>query len=184
MVMSLGMNRAELVINRTTIRKLTAGQTSPEGVTLVSATGTAAVVEIDGKQHTLSLGQSNAAVVTLRANPGGQFIVNAVINGVESRALVDTGATVVALNHNEAARLGIVWGTTRPMQFSTAGGVRYGYPATAATMQVGGIGLANVPVVVMEGGAEQLSITLLGMSFLRHVDMFRSGDTMTLTQRQ
>jgi predicted aspartyl protease len=35
----------------------------------------------------------------------------------------------------------------------------------------------------MEGGREQLPITLIGMSFLRGVDMRRAGDTLTLTRR-
>jgi predicted aspartyl protease len=31
---------------------------------------------------------------------------------------------------------------------------------------------------------DELPITLLGMSFLKHLDMYRSGASLTLTRRQ
>ncbi|MFN0305293.1 MAG: TIGR02281 family clan AA aspartic protease [Burkholderiales bacterium] len=183
MVMSLGFDRAELVIDRLTIRKLAAGQSSPEGVLLISATRDAAVVEVDGKRYTLRLGESTAAVAMLRANAQGQFIVAAAINGRETQVIVDTGATVVAMNWIEAARLGVVWDTTRPVRTQTAGGERIAFPATLAAVQVGAIAMTNVQAVVYGGGPEQLPIVLLGMSFLRHVEMVRAGETLTLTLR-
>ncbi len=183
MVMSLGFDRAELVIDRLTIRKLVAGQSSPEGVALISATRNEAVVEVNGKRYTLRLGESTAAVAMLRANTQGQFIVAAAINGRETQVIVDTGATVVAMNWIEAARLGVAWDTARPVRTQTAGGERTAYPATLASVQVGAIVMTNVQAVVFGGGPEQLPIVLLGMSFLRHVEMMRAGETLTLTLR-
>jgi predicted aspartyl protease len=34
----------------------------------------------------------------------------------------------------------------------------------------------------MEGGAEKLDVVLIGMSFLKHVEMRRAGETMTLSR--
>ena len=44
----------------------------------------------------------------------------------------------------------------------------------------GGIELQNVDALVLEQG---LDVALLGMSFLNRVEMFRSGDSMTLKRR-
>jgi aspartyl protease family protein len=52
-----------------------------------------------------------------------------------------------------------------------------------ASVRVGGVTLHNVDAVVLEGGREQLPLTLIGMSFLNGVDMRRVGDTLTLTRR-
>jgi len=35
---------------------------------------------------------------------------------------------------------------------------------------------------VIEGGAEKLPAVLIGMSFLKHFEMRRAGQTMTLTR--
>ena len=50
MVMSLGQDRADLVINGTVIRTLRSGETSPEGVRLISANRAEALIEIEGRQ--------------------------------------------------------------------------------------------------------------------------------------
>jgi aspartyl protease family protein len=184
MVMSVGQDRAELVIDRATIRKLAAGQTSPEGVTLVSANRIEAVIEVDQKRYHLRIGETTRAVTTLRANAQGQFLTAAMINGRESKVIVDTGATSVALNWLEATRLGVTWDLDRPLRTHTAGGPQVAFPATLGSVQVGAITLVNVPAMVLTGGPEQLPIVLLGMSFLRHVEMVRAGESMVLTQRQ
>ena len=64
----------------------------------------------------------------------------------------------------------------------TANGPATVYAVTFARVQVGDVVLANVPGAVAEGGADRLPIVLIGMSFLRHVEMRRSGDTMTLSR--
>jgi predicted aspartyl protease len=49
-----------------------------------------------------------------------------------------------------------------------------------ASVQVGDVVLANVPATVQEGG--QLPFALIGMSFLKQVEMRRSGNTLTLSR--
>ena len=50
-------------------------------------------------------------------------------------------------------------------------------------MQVGEIVLTNVPGSVIEVGQRELPVVLIGMSFLRNVDMQRSGNTLLLQRR-
>jgi aspartyl protease family protein len=183
MVMSLDHDRAQLLVNGSAVRSLRSGQSSPEGVRLISADRTQAVVEVDGKPLTLRLGQSTVAVAELKADPRGQFLVAAYVNGVETRALIDTGATSVALSSDEAQRLGVGYAGRAPVQIATAGGPKTAYRVTLASVRVGGVTLHNVDAVVLEGGREQLPITLIGMSFLNSVDMRRVGDTLLLTRR-
>ena len=43
--------------------------------------------------------------------------------------------------------------------------------------------MKDVPGSVLEVRPKELPLVLIGMSFLRHVDMQRSGNTMTLQKR-
>jgi aspartyl protease family protein len=181
--MSLENDRAQLLVNGSVVRVLRGGQVSPEGVRLVAADRNEAVVEVDGARMTLRLGQSTLAVAELKADRRGQFITTAYVNGVETRAMIDTGATSVALSGDEARRLGIGYSGLGRVQIATAGGPKSAYRVNLATVRVGGITLHNVDEVVREGGRDQLPITLIGTSFLSGVDMRRAGDTLTLTRR-
>jgi aspartyl protease family protein len=183
MVMSLEQDRAQLLVNGSGVRTLRAGQASPEGVRLLSADRSQAVIEVDGKPVTLKLGQSTVAAAELKADPRGQFVTTAYVNGVETRAMIDTGATSVALSSDEARRLGVSFAGLARIQIATAGGAQAAYRVNLASVRVGGVTLHNVDAVVLEGGREQLPLTLIGMSFLNGVDMRRVGDTLTLTRR-
>jgi aspartyl protease family protein len=184
MVMMVDQGRAQLLINGSAIRELRAGQISPEGVRLVSADRSRAVLEVDGKELTLALGQSTVSIVELKANARGHFITTAHINGVATPAVIDTGATFVALSRDEAQRMSIDLAGAQRVQIATAGGPKYCYQVNLASVSVGAVALNNVAAVVMESSREELPITLIGMSFLNGVDMQRSGDTLTLSRRQ
>jgi aspartyl protease family protein len=183
LLMSLGEGRAQLLVNGTAVRDLRVGQTSPEGVRLVSADRTKAVVEVDGRQLSLGLGGSTVAAAELKVDRSGHFVTTAYVNGVATQAVIDTGATSVALSSDEAARMSIRYAGAPRVQISTAGGVKTAYRVNLASVRVGDITLHNVEALVMEGGKEQLPITLIGMTFLNGVEMRRIGDTLTLTRR-
>jgi aspartyl protease family protein len=183
LVMSLEQDRAQLLVNGTTVRTLRAGQTSPEGVRLISADRTQALVEVDGRQLALALGGSTVASAELKIDRSGHFTTTAYVNGVATQAVIDTGATAVAIPADEAARMSIRHAGAPRVQVRTAGGARTGYRVNLATVRVGGITLHNVDAVVMEGGTAELPVTLIGMSFLNGVEMRRVGDTLTLTRR-
>jgi aspartyl protease family protein len=183
MVMSLGPGRAELLVNGAEVRKLSDGESSPEGVVLVSATPQAAVIETDGKRHTLRLGQSTTSELVIRASAGGLFVTTARINGVPIQVVVDTGANTVALNSVDAGRVGVDYTSARPATFGTANGPTAGWQVTLASVQIGDILVTNIPASVLAGGSEKLPVVLLGSTFLQHVDIQRSGDTLTITKR-
>jgi len=183
LVISLAHGRADLVINGMSVRTLRDGQSSPEGVVLVSATPEAAVIETDGRRYTLRLGQGTTSTVVLKANAGGLFLTTAYINTVPVQVVVDTGASTVAINRTDADRLGIDYASGQRVVFRTANGATAAWRATLASVQVGEIVLSNVAAAVLEGGPEQLPIVLLGSTFLQHVDVQRNGDTLTITKR-
>jgi len=103
------------------------------------------------------------------------------VNGAPVRALVDTGATSVTINLADARRLGVDLANAQPIVLQTTGGQRRGLRARLASVQVGDIVLRDVEAAISEGN--ELPIVLLGMSFLRQVDLQRSGQTLTLTKR-
>ena len=175
-------------------RTLVPGQTTPEGVRLISATSESAVFELAGKRQTLAPGQSGVygtgpqqgdrggGSATFTADSRGHFIVNGQVNDMSLRFMVDTGASMVALTKEDASRAGVnhLEGTRRRVQ--TANGLMLVYQVKLATVRVGDITLYNVDaVVVAEEG--KLGVSLLGMSFLNRMDMRREGDTLTLIRR-
>ena len=183
LVMSLEQGRVQVLVNGTAVRTLRAGQTSPEGVRLISADRTQALIEVDGKALALGLGGSTVATAELRIDRSGHFVTTAYVNGVATQAVIDTGATAVAIPGDEASRMSIRYAGAPRVEVATAGGPRAGYRVNLATVRVGGITLHNVDALVMEGGKGELPVTLIGMSFLNGVEMRRVGDTLTLTRR-
>jgi aspartyl protease family protein len=181
MIMSVAGSRVEMLVNGAAVRTLRPGETSPEGVKLIEVGQRGALVEVGGKRWLMALGSSTAASVVLQADQRGHFVVNASINGVPMRAIVDTGATAVAINLSDAQRLGVNLAGAQPVAMHTAGGVRQGLRAKLALVQLGDIALRDVDATVSLGN--ELPIVLLGMSFLNQVEMQRSGSTLTLTRR-
>jgi aspartyl protease family protein len=181
-VISLSSSQAQIVVNGTAARSLWIGETSPEGVRLSDIRNGLASFEAGGRRFTLGLGQSSVTQTVLRASSSGHFFANAVLNGVTFPAVIDTGATLVVLNWDQAERMGIDLRQSRRVITHTANGPAPAYVITLASVQVGEIGLLNVPAMVIEGGGEKLPTVLIGMSFLKHVEMRRTGQTMTLTR--
>lgn len=181
-VVSLSSSQAQIVVNGTAARSLWIGETSPEGVMLSDIRNGLASFEAGGRRFTLGLGQSSVAETVLRASSSGHFFANAALNGVTFPAVIDTGATLVVLNSDQAERMGIDLRQSRRVTTHTANGPVPAYVITLASVQVGEIGLLDVPAMVIEGGAEKLPAVLIGMSFLKHFEMRRAGQTMTLTR--
>lgn len=189
-ITGLFTGKAMISLNGGTPRMVSAGQ-SIDGVKLISADSSAAVLEIDGKRKTLGLGQgvsvgggsasSGNQTVVLTANSQGHFVVTGTINGASTRFVVDTGATYVSLSSAEARRLGLDYTKGERGAMSTANGVVPAYKVTLNTVRVGNISMNQVDAAVIEGGSPP--VTLLGMSFLNRVEMRRDGDSMTLKKR-
>ncbi|HUS95974.1 MAG TPA: TIGR02281 family clan AA aspartic protease, partial [Hyphomicrobiaceae bacterium] len=95
----------------------------------------------------------------------GHFFADASINGSTIRVLVDTGASLVALSHEDARRAGIFVGEgDYKYTTSTANGQARIAIVELARVSIGSIMVYNVRAAVGEPGA--LKTTLLGMSFL------------------
>jgi aspartyl protease family protein len=181
-VTSISPTQVQLIVDGKVLRTLRANDVSPEGVRLLEIKGGAAVLQIDGRAVQLGLGQATQRSTMLRADPRGHFLVTATINGVPVAGMIDTGASTILVNWNQALQMGIDPRQGQRVMTQTANGLAAAWLVTFARVQVGDIVLLNVPGTVVEGGAERLALALIGMSFLRHVDMRRSGDTMTLSR--
>jgi aspartyl protease family protein len=188
-VVGLFSGKAVLVINGGKPRTLAAGQSSPEGVRLISADSNKAVLEIEGARKELGMGQgatvagpgSAAQVATLYSNQAGHFLGEASINGTPIKFLLDTGATSVVLSGVEARRIGLDYRSGETGVAQTAAGVVKAYRISLNTVKVGGITMHQVEGAVLEGDSPP--IALLGMSALNRMEMKRDGIAMTLTKK-
>ncbi|MBX5225761.1 TIGR02281 family clan AA aspartic protease [Rhizobium sp. NLR9b] len=95
----------------------------------------------------------------------GHFEADVGVNGQTVEMLVDTGASMVALSHEDAARIGIdLSRLTYSMTVMTANGRSRAAPVTLDQVAIGPIVRNNVAASVAEDG--RLDQSLLGMSFL------------------
>jgi aspartyl protease family protein len=186
--------RALLIIDDAAPAVIAPGQ-SREGVTLISAQGEQAVIEINGQRQTLRVGEMPVSVtgkaaaaaaaagqgrIVLTAGPGGHFVGNGQINGASMRFLVDTGASEVALSAQEADRIGLSYGSGERVLLSTANGQTIGYRVHLTTVRVGEVEVYNVRAIV---SAAPMPFVLLGNSFLNHFQLKRENDQLTLDKR-
>ena len=172
-------------------RTLSPGQTIPEGLRLISADSQVAIIEIDGKQAAYALGSriggrfsevSPQAVVRIWPDKMGMYTVDGSINGFPLTFIVDTGATTVAINRNEAKRLGLDYKQKGVIgRTSTASGVATAYGLTLQKIRIGEIELKDVKAVVIDSDFPKAA--LLGMSFLERLDMARDGKKMELRKK-
>ena len=169
---------------------LNPGETSPEGVTLVSASSDSAVLEVDGRRITAVLDgrvsarkrSATSREVRIRRNTAGMYSTVGSINGLPVSFLVDTGATQIAMNSAQARRLGIDYRVIGdPAAVTTASGQEHAWLVVLDTVKVGELALHNVSGVVIEGS--QPAETLLGMSFLGRLEITNDGQLMTLRQK-
>lgn len=183
-VVSVGIRDVQVVINGQNVRTLQLGEVTPEGVKLTGIDNGAALLEVGGRAIALRLGQSTVSQTILTADAQGQFATIVRINGVPVPALIDTGATLVSLSSADAQRMGIDYQQGRSSVSQTANGPVPIYVVSLGHVQVGDIAFANVPGLVVEEGAGRHMPALIGMSFLKHVDMRRSGNTMVLMRAE
>jgi aspartyl protease family protein len=165
------------------------GGVPKRGLKLLSSTAQEAVIEFNGEVATYRIGTqigSNRAsgskggrTVQIAPDAGGMYTVAGTINGFAVNFLVDTGASMVAMNKHTAKRLGINYrldGTESVSQ--TASGFARTFKVTLAKVSVGEITLADVEGAVIDG--DQPSEVLLGGSFLSRLDMQREGRLLIL----
>lgn len=178
--------RAMLMFDGSAPQAVAVGQTS-NGVRVLSIQGDQAVIEIEGKKRSLRVGQhavgtpsGDGGKVVLTADGQGHFVTTGTINGASVRFLVDTGATMVSLGASDARRLGLDPSKGTPGITDTANGQARVSKVQLDTVRVGDITLHNVDALINQN---DMSVALLGMSFLNRMEMQRDGSTMTLKKR-
>jgi aspartyl protease family protein len=116
--------------------------------------------------------QLSGRKVRLEADTKGHFNGEFKINGRSVEALVDTGATMIAINASTARRLGLnLTSSDFKYPVNTANGAIKGAIAELDSVQIGRIHVKGVEAMVLEDKA--LSGTLVGMTFLNRLASFR-----------
>jgi len=189
-VVALFKDRAIVMIDGNK-RLLRTGDSSPEGIKLVSADSVGAVFEyrgrtlerqLDGRVHAAAESPKGHDDVLIFRDRWGMFKTVGSINGLPVKFLVDTGASSVAMNSAQARRLGIDFRVQgESIYVSTASDVTQAYQLKLDVVKVGSIQLRNVTAVVMDGA--QPTDVLLGMSFLGHVEMINKSDKLILRRK-
>ncbi len=172
-------------------RVLSPGKPSPEGVLLISANSSEAVIEIDGVRGTYTLGShiggnykaaAGGKTSTIAPDANGMYWANGSINGFQVKFVVDTGATLVSMNKHHANRIGLQYRLEgRESSASTAAGITKIYIMKLDRVRVGDIEVRNVEGAVHDGDFPE--VILLGNTFLNKVSMKREGQILTLESR-
>lgn len=179
-------NTAVLMINGQ--RKTLKAGASFQGVKLLSADSTAAVLEINGERQRLGLNRNittnyvapERRQLDIPRNDRMQYITTALLNGRSIQVMVDTGANVVAMNSRQATALGIDYKTGVPSKLETASSIIDAWMVNLQSVELGGIRVENVRATVAEG--DYPSTILLGMSFLQHVEMRERDGVLSLSR--
>ncbi|MDP4651171.1 MAG: TIGR02281 family clan AA aspartic protease [Haliea sp.] len=179
-------NTAVLMINgqRKTLR---AGDDF-DGVKLISADASIAVLEINGSRQRVGLNRNittnyvapERRELQIPRNDRMQYVTSGSINGRSVQVMVDTGANVVALNTRHAEALGLNYKDGIPSTLETASGVVDAWLLNLERVEVGGIPVEGVRATVVVG--EYPSTILLGMSYLQHVELRERGGVLSLSR--
>ncbi|MDP3895786.1 MAG: TIGR02281 family clan AA aspartic protease [Mesorhizobium sp.] len=120
--------------------------------------------------------------VRVAADAAGHFRVDLKFNGRRTVGMIDTGASLVAINNSTARRIGII---VPPDDFkhevNTANGKTRAAVVRIDAIEIGRIRVENVDAVVLKDDA--LSSTLIGMSLLKQMARFEVKDGVLLLQQ-
>jgi len=129
-----------------------------------------------------TVGQAGIRSLSISHDSRGHFLTEGRIDGQRIGFMVDTGASVVALNETSAARFGL-----RPSRgdynasVTTANGTVKAARARLAIVDIGGLVVRDVDAMVLPD--EALSENLLGLSFLSKLKRFEyANGKMVLEQ--
>jgi aspartyl protease family protein len=120
---------------------------------------------------TETVSQAAGRSLSIPRDARGHFETEGRIDGQRIAFMVDTGASVIALNESSAARFGL-----RPSRgeyratVTTANGTVKAAPTRLAIVDVGGLVVRDVDAMVLPD--EALSENLLGLSFLSKLKRF------------
>jgi clan AA aspartic protease (TIGR02281 family) len=123
---------------------------------------------------------SPAHAVQIPRRQGGEFALQARINGVSAPMVIDTGATSVVLTWETAKAIGLPLEMLEyNVDVETAGGHTKAARLTLDRLAVGHLVEKSVPALVVPRG--QMKANLLGMSFLDRLESWGvRADKLTL----
>ena len=134
------------------------------------------------KADTETVAQASGRSLNIPPDARGHFQTDGRIEGQRINFMIDTGASLVALNEKSAARFGL-----RPSRsdynaiVSTANGTIKAARARLAVIELGGLVVRDVDALVLPD--EALSENLLGLSFLSKLKRFQyANGKMVLEQ--
>jgi aspartyl protease family protein len=112
--------------------------------------------------------------IKLRRANDGHFYVEAKVNGVPVRFMIDTGASSTVLDPRDAERVGLrLARLTFHQRLRTANGVVRAAPATVSRLDFGPVGFADVRLLV-NGAA--IGTSLIGIETLQRFKSWRVAD--------
>jgi aspartyl protease family protein len=107
--------------------------------------------------------------VQIARGQGGEFALQAKINGVNAPMVIDTGATSVVLSYETAKAIGLPLELLEyDVDVETAGGHTKAARLTLDRLAIGKLVERSVPALVVPHG--QMKTNLLGMSFLDRLE--------------
>jgi aspartyl protease family protein len=130
----------------------------------------------------LAVASNGSGEVRLEPDARGHYIADFKMNGRVVTALVDTGASSVAINKSTARKLGLnITANDFIYEANTANGKTKMAIAVIREIQIGRVIVRDVEAAVLDDKA--LDGTLLGMSFLKRLKGFGvSGGQLILKQ--
>lgn len=188
-LVSLSSEKALFVIDGKPPKAFAVGSALTTDAKLTALDRTSATIEVGEKKQVFFLGQaaltpsanSKNPSITLNASEMGHFFTQLQINGgSQTRAMIDTGASFIAIPAAEAQRMGLDYKKGRLSYSNTANGIVPIYLIQLDSVKIGDIEVFQVQASVHEGA---LPVTLLGNSFLKRLSMSRDGERMVLTKK-
>jgi aspartyl protease family protein len=104
---------------------------------------------------------------SIPADAGGQYALDVLIGGERVHMLVDTGATLVTISAEVAARLGLAASGGRKWRVHTANGDAVATETTLPSVDLGTIYMRDVKALI--AGRDAGPVNLLGASFLKRL---------------
>ncbi len=124
----------------------------------------------------------DGGIVRLQADRNGHYFTAIEVNHRPLDALVDTGASLVALRYEDARSLGLVHpGDRFDVPVRTANGEGRARRLMLRSVTLGRITIRDVEALVLEQGA--LATNLLGMSFLKRLARLEAQRGQLLLER-
>ncbi|MFN3880823.1 MAG: TIGR02281 family clan AA aspartic protease [Nitrincola lacisaponensis] len=127
-------------------------------------------------RHLLQVDPQGPAEVVLQRNRSGHYLAPGQINGHAVIFLLDTGATTISVPERVAQQAGLQPG--RPSRVTTASGVVEVYQTQLESVQLGNIRMHQVSAHINPHMPSDL--VLLGMSFMKNLEMTQRDGTLTL----